>query len=109
MDVILDGHQYLFLVIDTWIFIPQHAGTAVGQYQPGNLSLWFSINLGNAKSTSTLLTLPVKPHTVLAHLPRAPISVNARYLLLSHQSHSVPVLMGLSPSILLKNFVCNLV
>lgn len=37
-------------------FIPQHGGTTVGQYKPGNLSILFSINLGNAKSTSTLLS-----------------------------------------------------
>lgn len=54
MEVTL--HWCMFVIMDGQIFIPQHGGTIVGQYKPGNLSILFSINLGNAKSTSTLLS-----------------------------------------------------
>lgn len=69
--VSLTLHWCMFMTMDRQIFIPQHRGTIVGQYKPGNLSILFSINLGNAKPTSTLLAPWAKPDTVLSHLPRA--------------------------------------
>lgn len=52
----MEATHSALMTMDRQIFIPQHGGTIVGQYKPGNLSILFSINLENAKSTSTLLS-----------------------------------------------------
>lgn len=44
----------MLVITDVQILVPQHAGTTVGQRKPGNLSVFFSINPENAKSTSIL-------------------------------------------------------